>query len=272
MVIRVDSFKFYGVVFFIKDENILHRSISRYEEKTSMKLRILLLATFIISLSFKAQAKERTNLYLLAGQGADERLFKNIVFSEEYDVHHIEYSTPTYETSLQEYACTLSSQIDQTQPFVLLGVSLGGMLATEMCDFLNPEKTIIIASAKSADELPRTFNFQKKVPLYKLAGKRNVKWGARFLQPIFEPDGRKEKDTYRARLNDKDPQFLLKTIPMIMTWERKQSCDQIIHIHGTKDHTIPFKNVKSDYIVEGGSHMMTLVASEKLNAILSKIL
>jgi len=237
-----------------------------------MKLRILLLATFIIALAFKAEAKEKTNLYLLAGQGADERLFKNLVFSDEYDVQYIEYSTPTYETSLAEYACTLSNQIDQTKSFVLLGVSLGGMLATEMCDFLNPEKTIIIASAKNIDELPRTFKFQKKVPLYKLAGKKNVKWGAKFLRPIFEPDGRKEKDTYNAMLDDKDPEFLLRTIPMIMTWERKQSCDQIIHIHGTKDHTIPFKNVNSDYAVEGGSHMMTLVASDELNVILSEIL
>jgi pimeloyl-ACP methyl ester carboxylesterase len=237
-----------------------------------MKNKFLLVIIGLIPFIFQAQASEKTNLYLLAGQGADERLFKNLVFSDEYEVHYIAYSTPTFETSLTEYACTLSRQIDQTEPFVLLGVSLGGMLATEMCDFLNPEKTIIIASAKNVDELPRTFNFQKKVPLYKLAGKRNVKWGARFLQPIFEPDGRKEKETYRAMLDDKDPQFLLKTIPMIMTWERKQSCDQIIHIHGTKDHTIPFKNVKSDYVVEGGSHMMTLVSSEELNIILAEIL
>jgi len=236
-----------------------------------MKLHLTISLTFLITF-VGLRAEEKTNIYLLAGQGADERLFKKLIFSESYQVNYIEYSTPTYESSLKEYACTLSEQIDQSKPFILIGVSLGGMLATEMCDFMNPEKTIIIASAKNAKELPRSFNFQKKVPLYKLAGKRNVKWGARFLQPLVEPDRRKEKETFKAMLEDKDPEFLLRTIPMIMTWEREKSCDGIIHIHGTKDHTIPFRNVKSDYVIDGGSHMIALTESKKLNGILSEIL
>jgi hypothetical protein len=99
-----------------------------------------------------------------------------------------------------------------------------------------------------------------------------VKWGARFLQPIVEPDRRKESETYKAMLADKDPEFLLRTIPMIMRWERTSNSADIIHIHGTKDHTIPYKNVKCDYTIQGGSHMMTLTQSNKVNEILNTIL
>lgn len=235
-----------------------------------MKSRLSFIAVFIVFSISLMSAK--MNIYLLAGQGADERLFKNLVFPEDYCVHHIKYTTPTYEQSLEEYACTLSNQIDQSTPFVLIGVSLGGMLATEMCDFLQPEKTFIIASAKNTNELPGRLNFQKKIPLYKIAGKRNVKLGAKILQPLVEPDRNKEKETFKAMLKDKDPEFLLKTIPMIVTWERVTYCEEIVHIHGTKDHTIPYRNVKSDYTVEGGSHMMTLTESDKLNLIFSEIL
>ena len=239
-----------------------------------MKFLTIIAAIILCASSavFADSHTESTNIYLLAGQGADERLFKNLTFSDAYCVHYIDYTTPTYETSLQEYALTLSQQIDKTKPFILIGVSLGGMLATEMTDFLQPEKTIILASAKNTNELPRTFNFQKKVPLYKLAGKRNVKWGARFLQPIVEPDRRKESDTFKAMLKDKDPEFLLRTIPMIMKWERTTNDAGIIHIHGTKDHTIPYRNVQCDYTIEGGSHMMTLTQSNKINEILDSIL
>ena len=236
---------------------------------------LTIIASLILCAStaiFAGTDVEQTNIYLLSGQGADERLFKNLTFPEEYCVNYIEYTTPTFETSLKEYAQTLSQQIDTTKPFILFGVSLGGMLATEMTDFLQPEKTIILASAKNTNELPRTFKFQKKVPLYKLAGKRNVKWGARFLQPIVEPDRRKEKETYKAMIDDKDPEFLLRTIPMIMKWERTEHNPNIIHIHGTKDHTIPYKNVKCNYTVDGGSHMMTLTNSEEINKILETIL
>ncbi len=240
-----------------------------------MKFTNYLFLFFLFGFQFvngETGPNKQTNIYLLPGQGADERLFKNLEFSEEFCVNHIEYTTPTYETSLKEYAQTLSMQIDESRPFILIGVSLGGMLATEMTDFMCPEKTIILASAKNTNELPRTFNFQKKVPLYKLVGKRNVKWGARVLKPIVEPDFRKEKETYKAMLDDKDPEFLLRTIPMIMKWERTTNDECIIHIHGTKDHTIPFKNVKCDYRIEGGSHMITLTQSKEVNKILETIL
>lgn len=233
---------------------------------------IIIFLLFNINTQASPPTKSKTNIYLLAGQGADERLFQKLEFSEEYNPIYIEYITPTFETSLKEYAYTLSEQIDTDKPFILLGVSLGGMLATEMCDFMHPEKTIIIASAKKTAELPRSFNFQKKVPLYKLAGKRNVKWGARFLQPIVEPDRRKESEIFKQMLIDKDPYFLLKTIPMIMQWERTEYDKDIIHIHGSNDHTIPIKNVKYDYCIKGGSHMMTLTQSDKINAILKQLL
>jgi hypothetical protein len=46
----------------------------------------------------------------------------------------------------------------------------------------------------------------------------------------------------------------------------------LIHIHGTKDHTIPIKNIKADVVIADGSHMMTLtqaqLISEKINEIL----
>jgi surfactin synthase thioesterase subunit len=69
---------------------------------------------------------------------------------------------------MYSYAKKLSHQIDTTQPFILIGVSLGGMLATEMTDFIQPEKTIIISSAKNKYELPHRYRFQNIVPIYYL--------------------------------------------------------------------------------------------------------
>lgn len=46
---------------------------------------------------------------------------------------------------------------------------------------------------------------------------------------------------------------------MIINWVRTSNNTEIIHIHGDNDYTIPLKNIKHpDYIVKGGSHMMTL--------------
>ena len=146
------------------------------------------------------------------------------------------------------------------------------MLAVVMSEFLNPEKVIIISSAKSRRELPLGFRIQRKWPLYKILTPNIAKKGALIMQPIFEPDRDKEKETFVRMLKDKDPLFLRRTIEMILNWEREVAPQSIVHIHGNKDKTIPIKNVHYDYKVDKGSHMMTLTRGEEISELSLEIL
>ncbi len=229
---------------------------------------------FIFTLIFcvTTQAQDKQNIYLFPGQGADGRLFKKLDIEGDYNLQVIDYSVPEKGMSMRDYAEVLSEQIDTTSEFILIGSSLGGMLATEISDFLNPEKTIIISSAKNASELPWRYNFQKKVPIYKLVGPRAGKFGAKILQPIVEPDRKIEKETFDSMLDDLDPYFLKRTIAMILEWDKTENTAPIIHIHGTKDRTIPIKNVDCDLIIDNASHMLTLINSDELNVLLNQLL
>ena len=211
-------------------------------------------------------------IYLIPGQGSDDRLFKNLQFDCTYDIRHISYDIPAKNMTLPEYAKVLSAQIDTTLPYIIIGVSLGGMIATEMCEFMHPEKVIIISSAKCHDELPGRYKFQQHFPIYKIVSGRMSKAGAKILQPVVEPDRNKEKETCKCMLNDKDPDFLKRTIKMILEWERTGYSSNIIHIHGDNDHTIPIRNVKYNYMVKNGSHMMVLTKGEEISKILNVVL
>ena len=101
--------------------------------------------------------------------------------------------------------------------------------------------------------------------VYKILTPNIAKKGALIMQPIFEPDRDKEKETFVRMLKDKDPLFLRRTIEMILNWEREDAPQSIVHIHGSKDKTIPIKNVNYDYKVEKGSHMMTLTRGEAVS-------
>ncbi len=241
-------------------------------------LHIFIISVFSITIQIQNNyllANSNSNnstIYLLAGQGADHRLFKNLQFQENYKIQHINYTIPEKGMTMGAYAKELSKQIDTTQPFILIGTSLGGMLATEMTEFLNPEKVIIIASAKSSAELPFRYRFQKKIPIYKLVTPKMAWLGAFVMQPLVEPDRRKENETFKQMLKDKDPLFLSRTIHMIINWERTTHSEDIIHIHGNKDHTIPIRKVKYDHLIENGSHMMTLTRGEELSALIGGLL
>lgn len=217
-------------------------------------------------------SNNKTLVYLFPGQGSDERIFSKISLDTSFFIVNVTYPIPERGASLNEYAHIISKQIDTTKKYIFIGVSLGGMICSELADFLKPEKIIIISSAKCRKELPFRYRFQKIIPINKIIPKNLIKLGALLLQPIVEPDRNKNKATFKSMLKNKDPRYLKRTANMIINWNKENYDSKIVHIHGTKDHTIPFCNVKADYLINGGSHMMTLTRGDEINNLIKLIL
>lgn len=233
-------------------------------------IRILtFMSFFLIQEALKAQS---TVLYLFPGQGSDARIFSNIRFDSTYKIVNILYPVPKKGTTMKEFALLLKEQIDTTGTYNFIGVSLGGMLCSELTDILHPKKVIIISSAKCRNELPLRYRFQKYIPIYKLFPKGAIKFGAKMLQPIVEPDRNKNKATFKSMLKNKDSKFLKRSVNMIITWDKRNYDSTLIHIHGTKDHTLPIRKTKPTIVVEKGSHMMTLTRGKEIEKILNSIL
>jgi pimeloyl-ACP methyl ester carboxylesterase len=234
-----------------------------------MRILFLLLLLNFTLLGF---SNNRITVYFFPGQGSDERIFSKISLDTNFHAVYITYPVPEKGATMTEYAQVISKQIDTNQRYIFIGVSLGGMICSELEDFLNPEKVIIISSAKCRKELPSRYRFQKAIPLYKLIPKGMIKSGARILQPIVEPDRRKNKDVFKSMLKSKSSTYYKRTVSMIINWDRKNCNNNIIHIHGTKDHTIPIRNVKAAFIIDKGSHMMTLTRGDEINKIIRSVL
>ena len=229
---------------------------------------LLLLCTVTI----KAQV-QKTKIYLIHGQGSDARLFSKLTLNAAFDTFCLNLPVPAKGTNMQSFAQQLIPKIDTSGPFILIGVSLGGMVAAELNDILHPLKTIIISSAKNNNELPKRYKFMRAFPLYKLFPAGFLKASSFMMQPLVEPDRKKEKAIFKSMLRKKDKHFLKRTIPMIVNWDKKCNNGKVLmHIHGTKDHTIPIKNITESIAITNGSHMMVLtqadLISEKINEIL----
>jgi pimeloyl-ACP methyl ester carboxylesterase len=216
--------------------------------------------------------QQTMTIYMFPGQGADYRQFKNLTLDERFATVFIHYPVPHKGSDMREYACQLLDQIDTSRSVILLGVSLGGMLCTELTDLIHPERTIIISSAKCRSELPSRYQFMQDYPVYKALPKNLIKAGSLIAQPLFEPDRKHGKATFKAMLRDKDPAFLKRTISMIVNWDRISFSDQIVHIHGNNDHTLPLKKVSAQYIIKDGSHMMVFTRAAEISAIVNHIL
>ena len=232
---------------------------------------LLILAVFLPCSGSQA-ADSTVVVYLFPGQGADYRQFRDLRFPENYELVHISYPVPSKGESLPLFARRFIPMINSDLPYILVGVSLGGMICTELADTLHPQKVILISSAKGKKELPGRYTFMANSHINRIVPKGFVKAGARTLQGIVEPDRKYDPETFRDMLKKKDPLYLKRSADMIICWERDSYQETIIHIHGDADHTIPIKNVKYDYLIEEGSHMMVLSRADEINEIIAFLL
>lgn len=185
---------------------------------------------------------------------------------------NITYPVPARGTTMKEYARIISSQIDTSEKCVLVGVSLGGMICTELADMLHPEKVIIISSAKCRSELPKKYTIMNKFPAYKLYSKKFIKWGTLVFQPMVEHKDDKDNELFKGMLKGKDPQYMKQTFSMIINWDRERYSPDIIHIHGADDHVLPANNIKANYVIDDGTHIMTYTRGKEVSEIISSIL
>ncbi|MGL4632745.1 MAG: alpha/beta fold hydrolase, partial [Leadbetterella sp.] len=163
--------------------------------------------------------------------------------------------------------------IDTLQDYVLLGTSLGGMICAELANFLHPQKTILISSARHKYDLPVRYRVQRFLPFHYLVPGSFIKKSAQILQPIVEPDSKSYRAVFTSMLNSKSPTYMKRSVRLIMEWDRKSNSQKIYRIHGDKDRTIPLQDSKSIFkVIEDGSHMITLTRAFEVSKAIAEIL
>ena len=213
----------------------------------------------------------RVRLYLLPGTGADARLFHALDLSD-YDTVNVQLPVARRHESMSAYAARVATQIDTTERFALLGVSLGGMVATELAEIVHPEQVVIVASAKTRYELPPSYRLARHVPIYRVVGGRSMRFFTKMAQPIFEPMAPAQRELFMAMLYGKDPKWVQRAVGLMVRWDRQEAPTGITHIHGSLDHTLPIKHVDADVVVESQGHMLTYSQPEVVEAVLKEVL
>lgn len=207
-------------------------------------------------------------LYLIPGTGADYRFFSRLKLDVKTKV--IEWTEWGNANTIREYAEILSLQIDKEESFGILGVSFGGMLAVEMSKFLNPEKLILVSSAKTSLELPRIVRISRRARVHYVISPWLIKV-IPFAGKIFGVS-KKDKRFFDNMINETPGGHLKKTIRSILYWENTILDSKIIHIHGSQDKIIPIKNIQNANVVEGGGHFMVYNMADSVSQIISKSL
>ena len=209
--------------------------------------------------------------YLISGLGADRRAFYKIKLPRGYQAVYLDWITPLPNESFPDYAKRFSEAIKQDEDFVLIGLSFGGMLASELAKIVSPKKLIIISSLSSYKELPWYFKLAGKLGLHKIISPSFYKQAT--IMNRFMGAGNKEmKSIVYSYVNNIDPAFIRWSLNVIVHWSHAERLSDLVHIHGSNDHLLPCRYVKADYTVKNGGHLMVMNRADEVNTILQEVL
>ena len=208
-------------------------------------------------------------VYFISGLGADSRSFKflNLSFC---DPQFIQWILPSGDDTIPSYAKKLLTSINDENP-TIVGVSFGGMLATEIAKVYPSAKVIIISSCKTYFEIPGYLRFWRYVPIYKFHSNRIKNSAGQFVLNILGAKGIEQRKVQQEILKDTDPLFVKWAIHAILTWKNTVIPNNVIHIHGSADKLLPSRYVHADYTINKGEHVMIMDRPNELSELLKKL-
>jgi pimeloyl-ACP methyl ester carboxylesterase len=212
------------------------------------------------------------NVYFISGMGADRRLFKHIRLPEGFQMNFVEWITPGSNETIPAYASRLARQIDTTHPFILVGVSLGGIMSVEIAKRFSPAATIIVGSIPIAAHLPRYY-----ITLGRSLGLLNVLPGSFFKRAAsvkrwLTSETMTDKKLIWQMIDESDEKFLEWAMRAVLEWDNKEMPQPLWHIHGSRDIVFPIGLTRPSHTIRRGSHLLIMTRAQEVNTILRDIL
>ena len=203
-------------------------------------------------------------IYCISGLGADERVFDKLKINAE--LVHLKWILPAHE-NLRSYALRLAESIDDSEPFCLIGVSFGGMVATEIGKVLHPKRIFLISTAEVAVELPFTYRAFGKTNITSILPNGFFDMPRGMAAFMFGTD---QKEMLTQILDDTDPAFTKWAVGALTNWDNESRLSNSVKIHGTHDRLIPLGNNPAHHLINDAGHFMIYDRADEVSEIINQ--
>lgn len=212
------------------------------------------------------------NVYFISGLGADRKAFEKLKLPERFSLHYLDWIKNEKGESLHAYARRLAAAINTTQPFAVVGLSMGGMMAAAMTQFLPTHTTILISSVGSAAEFPPLFKWARRTQIYRLFPTWLFHRPNRFAYWLFGAKTKNERRVLDYFITTSDAKFVRWSIGAILNWGSRQRPPNLFQIHGDRDKILPIRYTHPNVVVKNGSHFMVWTKAGEVSRILLQAL
>lgn len=209
-------------------------------------------------------------VYFLSGLGADKRAFDRINLPQGYDMRHLEWQPVKGEESIEEYAQTMMREIDATRPFMLAGLSFGGIVAVEISKYIKPERLILFSTVRTREDLPLLYRLAGTLKSHRLIPSAFFRITLLLLFWFFGPLDKEGRTLVASFLNQSDAAYLRWALGQISNWKNKHELESPLQIHGKLDRAFPVRLSKANYVINGAGHFCVFTHAQEVNEILRR--
>jgi pimeloyl-ACP methyl ester carboxylesterase len=206
-----------------------------------------------------------------SGMGGDERAFQYLQLGD-VERMYINWIEPHDEETLHDYALRLVADVDIKPDDVLIGLSMGGMVAQEVAAAYPVSKVILVSSLRSGETLQPLFTAAQKLKLMKLVQKDLLKSTIVKGAKIFLPLNDKRLKVIVDMLDCFSGHYYKWAMNAVLQWQGADAQCPVYHVHGSKDELFPIAQVKDAEVIKGGSHLMIVTRPKEVSQVLQKFL
>ena len=186
------------------------------------------------------------NIHVYPGMGATKDMFKNEWLEQDWLFH--DWPAWNGESTIEELAARVIAEHKIKPEDIIIGTSLGGIVATEIANHIDIQNLILIGSAKDKNEIS---SFLKV--LHPLINYTPIE----FIRALA---GKIPMDL-SIMFNKADPRFIRSMCNAIFLWEGLKKEIPITRVHGKRDLVIP----KADHVDVSlsGGHLLAMTHSKE---------
>lgn len=209
--------------------------------------------------------------YFIPGMGASEIMFYKYR-DLPIDSHFFNWIDPLKGESMKEYATRYVEMIDQSKKVNLVGVSFGGLLATEIAMQIKVNKLILISSMPSRSIQPFVMKLMRYVPIYKLIPPKKPPLNRKLLKYVFGIKKEADLDFFIQMISEFNFKYIKWAVSQLIEWEQDEPYPGAVHIVGDKDRLFRPGQYENEIVVSGGTHYMVVDMANKIKPILTKLI
>lgn len=209
-------------------------------------------------------------VYLLPGVGCDQRLYDRIELPAHHRVVKLEWPAFTDRDTLPAIAARMRPHVDAGERHILVGVSMGGMVAQELAALTGPEKVVLISSWTGPQEWTPFVRVSARLGLSTLIRD----WSMRAVWPLKKLVDKRESSVDGLLWDmacKQTARQLRNGTGAILRWQGSPWHGPLVRIHGDKDIVTPLR-FPVDHLVKGGEHVMVLTRPKEVSGLLAEAL